>query len=71
MVLEMLNIIEAWPLHTGELSRADSIHYQVGAKKLAFEDRIRYLEDPASAIQKSQCLFRRSMRQSDESYFAT
>jgi gamma-glutamyltranspeptidase/glutathione hydrolase len=47
MVLEMLNIIEAWPLHTGELSRAESIHYQVGAKKLAFEDRIRHLEDPA------------------------
>ena len=23
------------------------IHYQVAAKKLAFEDRIRYLEDPA------------------------
>ena len=46
MVLEMLNIIEAWPLHTEEICRADSIHYQVGAKKLAFEDRIRHLEDP-------------------------
>ena len=46
MVLEMLNIIEAWPLHTGEIRRADSIHYQVGAKKLAFEDRMRHLEDP-------------------------
>jgi gamma-glutamyltranspeptidase/glutathione hydrolase len=46
MVLEMLNIIEAWPLHTGEIQRADSIHYQLGAKKLAFEDRIRHLEDP-------------------------
>jgi gamma-glutamyltranspeptidase / glutathione hydrolase len=47
MVLEMLNIVEAWPLHSGKLSRADIIHYQVGAKKLAFEDRIRHLEDPA------------------------
>jgi gamma-glutamyltranspeptidase / glutathione hydrolase len=46
LVLEMLNIIEAWPLHTGEIQRADAIHYQVGAKKLAFEDRIRHLEDP-------------------------
>jgi gamma-glutamyltranspeptidase / glutathione hydrolase len=46
MVLEMLNIIEAWPLHTGEIQHANSIHYQVGAKKLAFEDRIRHLEDP-------------------------
>jgi gamma-glutamyltranspeptidase/glutathione hydrolase len=47
MVLEMLNIIEAWPLQTGAMNRADSIHCQVGAKKLAFEDRIRHLEDPA------------------------
>jgi gamma-glutamyltranspeptidase / glutathione hydrolase len=47
MVLEMLNIAEAWPMHDGRMSRADIIHYQVAAKKLAFEDRIRYLEDPA------------------------
>jgi gamma-glutamyltranspeptidase / glutathione hydrolase len=47
MVLEMLNIAEAWPMHDGTMSRADMVHYQVAAKKLAFEDRIRYLEDPA------------------------
>lgn len=47
MVLEMLNIAEAWPFHDGSMSRADIIHLQVAAKKLAFEDRIRYLEDPA------------------------
>jgi gamma-glutamyltranspeptidase / glutathione hydrolase len=46
MVLEMLNIVEAWPFHDGSMSRADMIHYQIAAKKLAFEDRIRYLEDP-------------------------
>jgi gamma-glutamyltranspeptidase / glutathione hydrolase len=46
MVLEMLNIAEAWPMNGGTMSRADMIHYQVAAKKLAFEDRIRYLEDP-------------------------
>lgn len=46
MVLEMLNIAEAWPFGDGSMSRADMIHYQVAAKKLAFEDRIRYLEDP-------------------------
>ena len=46
MVLEMLNIIEGWPLQSPTMNRADSIHYQVGAKKLAFEDRIRHLEDP-------------------------
>jgi gamma-glutamyltranspeptidase / glutathione hydrolase len=47
MVLEMLNIAEGWPMGDGTMSRADMIHYQVAAKKLAFEDRIRYLEDPA------------------------
>ena len=47
MVLEMLNIIEAYPMRGGEMTRSDIIHCQVGAKKLAFEDRIRHLEDPA------------------------
>jgi gamma-glutamyltranspeptidase/glutathione hydrolase len=47
MVLEMLNIIEAWPMNGGKMNRADVIHHQVAAKKLAFEDRIRHLEDPA------------------------
>jgi gamma-glutamyltranspeptidase / glutathione hydrolase len=47
MVLEMLNIAEAWPFDRGGMSRADMIHLHVAAKKLAFEDRIRYLEDPS------------------------
>lgn len=47
MVLEMLNIAEGWPFHNGKMSQAEMIHYQVAAKKLAFEDRIRYLDDPA------------------------
>jgi gamma-glutamyltranspeptidase/glutathione hydrolase len=47
MVLEMLNIVEAWPMHETNLGRAEIIHLQVGAKKLAFEDRIAHLEDPA------------------------
>ena len=47
MVLEMLNIIEAYPMRGGEMTRSDIVHCQVGAKKLAFEDRIRHLEDPA------------------------
>jgi gamma-glutamyltranspeptidase/glutathione hydrolase len=46
MVLEMLNIAEAWPFHNGGMTQAEMIHYQVVAKKLAFEDRMRYLEDP-------------------------
>ena len=70
MVLEMLNIIEAWPLHTGEIQRADSIHYQL-AKKLAFEDRIRHLEDPEFGDPKIAMLIRRTMRRSDDSYLPT
>ena len=46
MVLEMLNIIESWPMQGGQMKRADIVHCQVGAKKLAFEDRILHLEDP-------------------------
>jgi gamma-glutamyltranspeptidase / glutathione hydrolase len=47
MVLEMLNVIEGWPMDGATMDEAEKIHYQVGAKKLAFEDRIRHLEDPA------------------------
>ena len=47
MVLEMLNIAEAWPLHDASMSQTEMIHWQIAAKKLAFEDRIKYLEDPA------------------------
>jgi gamma-glutamyltranspeptidase/glutathione hydrolase len=56
MVLEMLNIAEAWPFDQGKMSRADMIHYQIGAKKLAFEDRIRHLEDPHFADPKISLL---------------
>ncbi|HWH76190.1 MAG TPA: gamma-glutamyltransferase, partial [Candidatus Binatus sp.] len=47
MVLEMLNIAEGWPFYRGSMSQAEMIHWQIAAKKLAFEDRIQYLEDPA------------------------
>ena len=44
MVLEMLNIIENFPLE--QINPVDAIHLMVEAKKLAFEDRINHLEDP-------------------------
>ena len=44
MVLEMLNIIEGYPLE--RMAPADIIHIMVEAKKLAFEDRVNHLEDP-------------------------
>ena len=68
MVLEMLNIAEGWPFDSGSMSLADMIHLQVAAKKLAFEDRIRYLEDPsfgdpkiAMLISKEHAAARRSL----------
>jgi len=44
MVLEMLNIVEGYALE--QMAPADVIHVMVEAKKMAFEDRIRHLEDP-------------------------
>lgn len=44
MVLEMLNILEGYALE--QMEPADVIHVMVEAKKMAFEDRIRHLEDP-------------------------
>jgi gamma-glutamyltranspeptidase/glutathione hydrolase len=46
MVLEMLNIIEDDPFTEKETGLSEVIHVMVEAKKLAFEDRIQYLEDP-------------------------
>lgn len=45
--LQMLNILEAYPL--GEIGRddADFWHLMIEAKKLAYEDRARYYADPA------------------------
>lgn len=46
-VLQMLNILEAYPL--GELGRdsADFWHLLIEAKKLAYEDRAKFYSDPA------------------------
>ncbi|MBI4527962.1 MAG: gamma-glutamyltransferase [Deltaproteobacteria bacterium] len=46
MVLEMLNILEEYRLNDEKRDLAEVIHLMVEAKKLAFEDRIQYLEDP-------------------------
>jgi gamma-glutamyltranspeptidase / glutathione hydrolase len=44
MVLEMLNIIEGFAL--ARMKPSEATHLMVEAKKLAFEDRIKHLEDP-------------------------
>lgn len=44
IVLEMLNIIEGYPLE--KMERVEVVHLAVEAKKLAFEDRVNHLEDP-------------------------
>jgi len=44
MVLEMLNIVEGFPLAT--MPAADAIHAMIEAKKIAFADRLTHLDDP-------------------------
>jgi gamma-glutamyltranspeptidase / glutathione hydrolase len=44
--LQMLNILENFDLRSMGFQSADSIHHQVEAKRLAFEDRARYYADP-------------------------
>ncbi|HEY2990001.1 MAG TPA: gamma-glutamyltransferase [Candidatus Binatia bacterium] len=44
LVLEMLNLIESYPLE--RMEPAEVIHVMVEAKKLAFEDRLAHLDDP-------------------------
>ncbi|HEV8341609.1 MAG TPA: gamma-glutamyltransferase [Candidatus Binatia bacterium] len=44
IVLEMLNILEGFALQ--KMERSEAIHLMVEAKKLAFEDRIKHLDDP-------------------------
>jgi gamma-glutamyltranspeptidase/glutathione hydrolase len=44
MVLEMLNLIDGFPLE--RMTPAEAIHVMVEAKKLAFEDRLNHLDDP-------------------------
>jgi gamma-glutamyltranspeptidase/glutathione hydrolase len=66
MVLEMLNILEGYPLRT--MDSVDVIHLMVEAKKLAFEDRLNHLEDPdfgdpqiSRLISKEHAAARRSL----------
>ncbi|MGH7766915.1 MAG: gamma-glutamyltransferase family protein, partial [Candidatus Binatia bacterium] len=44
MVLEMLNIVEGFPM--AAMPPADAIHTMIEAKKIAFADRLTHLDDP-------------------------
>lgn len=46
LLLEMLNLVEGYALDVMGAGSADAIHVMVEAKKIAFEDRTRYLGDP-------------------------
>ncbi len=54
VVLEMLNIFEGYPVHDTDAS--GRIHAMIEAKKLAFEDRIAYLDDPRFGDPKVEML---------------
>jgi len=45
-VLEMLNILEGFPLRAAGQSSANALHWIIEAQKLAFADRGRYVADP-------------------------
>jgi gamma-glutamyltranspeptidase/glutathione hydrolase len=47
--LEMLNILESFPLRTMEPNSADALHLMIEAKKLAYADLYRYMADPRFA----------------------
>jgi len=48
-VLEMLNIMEAFPLSSYPQSSADALHIEIEAQKLATQDLKRYVGDPRMA----------------------
>ena len=45
-VLEMLNLLKPFELHTKPFLAADAVHLMVQAKQLAYHDRDRHLADP-------------------------
>jgi gamma-glutamyltranspeptidase/glutathione hydrolase len=47
--LEMLNIMEKFPLPDYGLNSTRALHVMIEAKKLAYDDLIRYIGDPGSA----------------------
>jgi len=47
VLLEILNILEGFPLADMKQGSADSLHLMVEAMKRAYADRARYLGDPA------------------------
>ena len=48
VALEMLNILEGFDLKAMGFGSIDALHVMVEAKKLAFEDRAKFLADPAA-----------------------
>jgi gamma-glutamyltranspeptidase / glutathione hydrolase len=44
--LEMLNLMERFPLQQSAAGSADSLHIMIEAKKLAYADLLRYIGDP-------------------------
>jgi gamma-glutamyltranspeptidase/glutathione hydrolase len=58
--LEMLNILEGFELRTMGFQSADAFHVMIEAKKLAFEDRAKFIADPDFAKVPIQGLLAKS-----------
>jgi gamma-glutamyltranspeptidase/glutathione hydrolase len=58
--LEMLNILEGFELRTMGFQSADAFHIMIEAKKLAFEDRAKFIADPDFAKVPVQGLLSKS-----------
>ncbi len=54
--LQMLQILEGYDLAAMEFGSADSLHAQIEAKRLVFEDRAKYYADPAFSPAPVQAL---------------
>jgi len=60
IALEMLNILEGFDLRAMDFESADALHVMIEAKKLAFEDRAKFIADPDFAKVPVQGLMSKS-----------
>ena len=67
-VLQMLRLLDAFDLPSDGFGTSDALHLFIEIKKLAFEDRARFISDPAFAVSTVEFLLseKRLARQRDQ-----